>query len=102
MRLKANLVCSAEAWQWGSLYRWHSGTDDEKSILAKWPIVRKRGWLAYVNQPATESEFLALQGCIQRGNPFGSEPWSRHKIKLLGLESTVKPRGRPRKPRNGS
>ena len=95
--LRANLVERAEQWRWGSLYRWHAGTTQEKQLLSKWQLPRKRSWLEHVNQPLTESEYEALQRSIQRGNPYGQNQWTAQKIKQLGLESTVTPRGRPRK-----
>ena len=94
--LKANLVKRAEHWKWGSLCRWHQGNEKEKSLLAKWPLPRKRGWLEHVNTPITKTEYDALQRSIQRGCPFGEENWATKKIKQLGLESTVAPRGRPK------
>ena len=95
--LTANIVQRAEAWRWSSLYRWHSGTKREKQLLSKWPLTRKRGWLEYVNQVISEKEQNAVQRSIQRGCPYGDTDWSQRMIKKLGLESTVKPRGRPNK-----
>ena len=100
--LKANLVESAEDWRWSSLYRWLNGRAIDKQILAKWPLPRQRGWLDHVNRAVTDNEYQALQRSLQRGCPFGSQNWSARKIKQLGLERTVTPRGRPRKTQNGS
>ena len=36
--------------------------------------------------------------CVRRGQPYGSEPWRLRIAAQLGLESTFRPRGRPRKP----
>ena len=96
--LKAGLVKSAEEWQWSSLYRWINGSAEEKRLLSKWPLNRKKGWLGHVNEPLTDREYDALQKCLQRGRPFGDDNWSATQVRLLGLESTMKPRGRPRKP----
>ncbi len=98
----ANLVDSAEQWPWSSLHRWHSGTAEEKQLLAKWPLPRKRSWLEYVNRPITDREVEALQRSIQRGCPYGDDQWSKRKVRQLGLESTITPRGRPRKTEIGS
>ena len=95
--LTANLVQRAEDWQWGSLYRWKQGASDQRKMLSPWPLRRKQGWLAHVNQPLTDREQEALQRSIQRGSPFGNTEWTAKVIKKLGLESTIKPRGRPRK-----
>jgi putative transposase len=34
---------------------------------------------------------------VQRGQPYGDESWARRVAVRLGLESTFRPRGRPRK-----
>lgn len=96
--LRANLVAAADEWRWSSLFVWKHGTAEQKAkLLSDWPLPRKRGWAGHVNKPITESELTAIRRSVLRGNPYGSEQWSRRKIKQLGLESTVRPRGRPRK-----
>jgi putative transposase len=95
--LKANLVKSADEWQWSSLHRWLNGTPAEKELLSRWPLPRKRGWVDHVNGPLTDQEYARLQQCIQRGRPFGDDKWSALRVRQLGLETTMKPRGRPRK-----
>ena len=100
--LTANLVQRAEEWQWGSLYHWKQRSTEKQPLLSPWPLRRKQSWLEHVNQPLTDREQEALQRSIQRGCPFGNTEWTAQIIKKLGLESTVKPRGRPRKVINGS
>ena len=41
-------------------------------------------------------------GSIQRGNPYGDEAWSDRMVRKLGLETTLRPRGRPRKQEKSS
>ena len=100
--LRANLVRRAEAWRWSSLWRWHKGDAAQKRLLTTWPVRRSPDWLTHVNRPLSEREHQALSNCIARGNPFGSPQWSTRMIKKLGLESTVRPRGRPSKREKGS
>src|SRR5208337_808597 len=54
-------------------------------------------WLQLVNQPQTEAEGAALRCCVNRGRPFGDPNWVTDTAKRLGLESTIQPRGRPKK-----
>jgi hypothetical protein len=56
-----------------------------------------RNWMAHVNRPETEQELQALRRAVVRGCPFGEESWQQQTAKLLGLETTLRPRGRPRK-----
>ncbi len=95
--LRAKLVKKAEKWQWGSLWRWRFGDAEQKKLLSTWPVRRSPDWLRHVNKPITPSELQALRQSVARGNPYGSETWSQRMIKNLGLESTTRPRGRPRK-----
>ena len=101
--LRANLVKSADDWRWNSLHIWKHGTAEQKaSLLCDWPLPRRRSWLKHVNNPLTQAELNAIRKSIKRGCPYGTEQWSKRKVKQLGLESTVRPRGRPRKSENGS
>ena len=54
-------------------------------------------WTQRVNQPITKKEKDAITRSINRGVPYGSEQWTASTVKRLGLESTTRPRGRPKK-----
>jgi len=95
--LRANLVERAEDWKWSSLGR--SGREDAAfPILAPWPLPRPCNWVELVNQPQTEAELAALRHCVNRGTPYGAQNWIERTAKQLGLESTLRPRGRPKNP----
>jgi putative transposase len=100
--LRANLVERAEDWAWGSLSRWSRGNAAEKSLLAAWPLRRLAGWVEEVNRPQTKAELAALRRSVARGCPYGEPLWSEQTARRLGLESTQRPRGRPRKEENAS
>jgi putative transposase len=93
--LRANLVKRAEAWEWSSVGWW--GKEGRPPFLVEGPVERGKGWVAAVNRPETEAELDALRRSVQRGTPYGSDRWRRQVAKRLGLESTLHPRGRPRK-----
>jgi putative transposase len=101
--LRAGLVRRAEQWRWGSLYRWLRGSAADKALLAAWPLPRKADWVAHVNAAQTEAELQAVLRSIVRGSPLGDGSWSERTARRLGLESTLRPQGRPtRKSGNGS
>lgn len=100
--LRANLVDRAEQWSWGSLYRWKHGTAEEKALLSAWPMARQRGWLEHVNAPQSDAELAALRRSVNRGCPYGEEAWCDRMVRRLSLESTLRPRGRPKKQGKGS
>ena len=95
--LRANLVRRAQNWRWGSLWRYHQSDAKAKTLLSDWPVVRPRNWLDRVNRADSPQELAALRRSVQRGCPFGSEVWQVRTAKRLALESTLRPRGRPRK-----
>lgn len=95
--LRAKLVNRAEDWRWSSLWRWRLGSPEAKAVLSNWPVTRPRNWLFHANQPQTELVLEELQQCVNRGRPFGAGPWIRRTVGRLGLESTMRPRGRPRR-----
>ena len=100
--LRANLVRRAEDWRWGSLYRWHRAQAREVELLSAWPLRRLAGWIDHVNEPQTDAELTALRRAVNRGCPFGGIAWSERIVRRLGLESTLRPQGRPKKHKNGS
>jgi putative transposase len=100
--LRASLVQRAEAWRWCSLHRWKRGAATEKSLLAAWPLPRRPRWVEHVNAPQSEAELTALRRCVQRGCPFGESSWCDQMVRRLGLESTLRSRGRPHRKKKGS
>jgi putative transposase len=99
--LRAKLVKRAEDWRWSSLWSRRARGQAERPALTRWPIDRPRDWTARVNRPFAPQEEEAIRRSIQRGQPFGSEPWRTEVAGRLGLESSLRPRGRPRKNESG-
>jgi len=95
--LRAGLVKQAENWRWSSLYRWKYGAPSEKSLLSSWPLPRTPRWCQQVNAIQSNTELTSLRKCIERGSPFGNDNWRNRMAKQLGLESTLRSRGRPKK-----
>jgi hypothetical protein len=58
---------------------------------------RPRQWRAHVNRPQSDAELAALHRCVARGTPYGSDDRVARTARRLGLESTLRPRGRPPK-----
>jgi putative transposase len=85
-------------WPWTSLVL------RDKSQRPGWysegPVPRGRDWVKYAHEPQTDVELVALRQSVERGTPYGNPRWQAQTIASLGLESTVRPRGRPRKAEN--
>jgi putative transposase len=95
--LRARLVSRAEDWRWGSLWRRERAKAADPWLWCRWPVTRPPDWLEIVNQPQTNRELEALRLCLARGRPYGSPMWTKRTARRLGLESSLRPRGRPPK-----
>jgi putative transposase len=93
--LRANLVDHAEDWWWGSLAWRHTG--QTPSFLTPPPVSLPDDWLSRVNMPESELELVALRRSVNRGAPFGDALWVAETAEDLGLESSLRPQGRPHK-----
>jgi REP-associated tyrosine transposase len=92
--LRANLVRSAAKWRWSSLAE-RSTTNG--GLLAEGPAPLPRRWAAWVERAESPLELMALRRSLARGAPFGSETWQKQTALRLGLGSSLRPRGRPKK-----
>ena len=94
--VRANLVANAIDWYWSSA-RGISDKQIPDTILDAGPITRPEDWLAIVDSPESEAELTALRRCTSRNSPFGDRQWRVSTAKRLGLESSLRPIGRPKK-----
>lgn len=65
--------------------------------LVRGPSERPEPWLRFVNRAEGAEELARLRECVNRGSPFGNDKWRENAAMKLGLESTIRPRGRPTK-----
>jgi putative transposase len=93
--LRAWLVNSAREWRWSS-HRESCG-EDERSLTCPLPIGVPVDWAAFVDTPLTQQELDRLQQSIDRQAPFGGAEWQSRICSALGLESTMRARGRPKR-----
>jgi hypothetical protein len=66
------------------------------------PVPQPATWLDHVNAAQTEAEVETLRACTQRRRPYGDSAWAERVARQLGLESSLRPRGRPRKRTDGT
>ena len=58
---------------------------------------RPDDWIERVNRPHDDAELSRLRTSLARGRPYGREDWVTRMCRELGLEFTLRDRGRPRK-----
>jgi len=98
--LTAKLVRKAENYRWSSLHLRTQGEDPSllpADLLVPWPVPQPRNWLAQVNAAISDKDLAAIRASVATGRPFGEPDWVAATAKKLGLDHTLRPRGRPRK-----
>jgi putative transposase len=93
--LRAGLVRRAGDWRWSSL--WQRVHDRAASLVDPGPVPLPANWVRHVGAAASEAELAALRRSAVRGCPFGDTSWVAAAVEALGLQSTLRARGRPRK-----
>jgi putative transposase len=86
--VRAGLVTRPGEWPWSSLAY--------PELVDPWPVPAPRDAL-WIEEPLPQSTLDSLRVCVRRQAPFGTTAWQRALAVLLGLEPTLRPRGRPRK-----
>ncbi len=92
--LRAELVARAEHWKWSSLPGW---LGNDPLLWRGEPAPRGSDWVKRVNKPLSAGDLQRLRESVDRERPFGSEEWTLRTAERLGLESTLRGRGRPRR-----
>jgi putative transposase len=92
VRCERPLAERAELWHWSRL-----GYAGEGPAVADWPVDRPARWVELVNEPLAERELERLRTSVARGRPYGEAAWTESAAKRGRLQSSLRPRGRPRK-----
>jgi putative transposase len=93
--LRAKMVERAQDWEWSSLRP--SDRSGPEGLISSGPMPKGSNWTRWVNGVETEGELEAIRRSLNRGAPFGDPDWQQATARKLALESSLRPRGRPRK-----
>jgi putative transposase len=76
-----------------------TGNEDKPITLSDGPLELPKQWHRMVNNLAAIDDGILsqIEKTIKRGTPLGDDDWIVKTVGQLGLESTILPRGRPRK-----
>ena len=92
--VRASLVERSQDWEWSSL------KPTERSgmvgLLSEGPVAKPSHWTRIVNGVETEAELKSLRQSVARGTPFGDADWQNATATQLGIEPSMRRRGRPR------
>jgi putative transposase len=92
--VRSGLVDSALEWNWSS----HAERLGKRprDIADSAPLDLPEDWDRYVGMPLTGGELERLRQSVNRQSPYGNPLWQSQVCEELGLESTIRPKGRPR------
>jgi putative transposase len=99
--VRANLVPRAERWRWSALGVRTRRLGELSAKLSPWPSRMPGNWLMRVNEPQDERELAAIRHSTARGRPYGTSAWTLTPAKDLGIDSSLRPVGRPVKRQDG-
>jgi len=85
--VRSGLAESVDGWPWSSWCR--SGLADP------WPVEVEASWLTKVDDPLSALELVSIRESANRQRPFREKNWPTKIASQFGLESTMRPRGRP-------
>lgn len=92
--LRAGLVRAVVEWRWSSL--WRRANYCDQGALSAWPLPIPQNWIDLV-QETPGGDFTGLRKAIRRSQPFGEDGWRAETATRLGIESSLRKRGRPEK-----
>ena len=82
-------------------YRYSSANKRVNSIddfiVDEAPIELPKQWHKFINEDEKRVDLDYIRNSIDRQTPLGDENWQNMISKKYGLESTLRPRGRPKK-----
>jgi putative transposase len=93
--VRAGIVERSGDWPWSSLAIRRGS--DKLIALSNGPVKMPRRWKSLVDNIIGAGDFERIEKCVKRGQPFGNSDWIVRTARRLCLESTLKPRGRPKK-----
>lgn len=69
----------------------------KNSLVEDVPIELPVNWDRYIDEPLTEKELERMRQSVNRQSPYGQTEWQIKIAQEPGLESTLRPGGRPKK-----
>ena len=94
--LWANMVERSPDWEWSNLKP--TARSGPEGMLCDGPILKPAQCTRQVKGQTTEAELKSLRQSHARGAPLGDTRWQTTTAKQLGIESSLRPRGRPSNP----
>lgn len=95
--VRSGLVETVQDWQWSSEWRRGNEKDPSSPLLSIPPVPLPLDWTEQLKVELPTETLYRIKHSIQRSCPYGEEGWVKKTAVRMDLESTLRPRGRPRK-----
>ena len=97
--IRAGLVKKIEDWQWSSAWIRKYGSEDQRKLLSVWPVEPPNYYEEWANTLSKDEQekLEKIRHALKKDCPFGEDEWVTTIAKKLGLESTLREKGRPKK-----
>ena len=93
--LAAEIVDNPDDYLWSS-FAVRNGLEKPFG-LSDGPVEVPANWRQFVQRNIAAKDRDRIINSIDRGTPLGQDDWVKHTALALNLESTIRPRGRPKK-----
>lgn len=95
--IRAGLAVGLSDWPWASWARRVQEPDAAWPLLSSPPVPFPSDWNEQLSLEIPTETLDRINHCIQRSCPYGAAEWVQKTAIRLGIESTIRPRGRPKK-----
>jgi putative transposase len=102
LRARPPLARGPRGWRWTSFAARGAAWAEEIKLLDEWPVDLPPHWEALLAEALPDEgpdSLAALRTAAARGRPFGRDKWVKAAAERLGLQFTLRPRGRPPGPK---
>ena len=100
--LRAQFARRAEHWRWSSLWRWTRGSAEDKRVLGRVALAAQAELAGSRQRRADRGRVGGDPSQCEARQPVRRRTVERASCSPAGLESTLRPRGRPKKDEKGS
>ncbi len=94
--LRSGVVEELNDWPWSSVARRSNKGAPLVPLLSSPPVPLPLDWREQLNLEMSIATLDQIKHCIQRSCPYGDAAWVQKTAAKLCIESTLRPRGRPR------
>jgi putative transposase len=85
--VRSGLAASVNDWPWSSWCH--------RELADPCPVEVGANWITKIDEPLSTLQLTSIRESVNRQRPFGEIDWQTRIARLFGLESTIRPRGRP-------